>query len=158
MPKIARNIFIGALLVSAISGAYATNQGAAPNVGDGFELIDGRYILGLAGGINYSFQSGITAAGTNQATATQIGVNIALVEVDTTASSTGVALPQCFAGISLSLYNNGAQTLTVYPNPTNNPKLAAGTQDTINNGTSTTIATHVVNIFSCAKNGVWSSK
>lgn len=124
----------------------------------GFGLIDGNWLLGLAGGVNNTFQSGITAAGTTQATATALPAGIYLLEVDTAAASTGVALPSCIPGIELNLYNNGAQTLAVYPAVANNPITAA--QDTINNATSLSggIATHVPQVFSCAKAGVWSSK
>jgi hypothetical protein len=54
------------------------------------------------------------------------------------------------------LYNNGASTLTVYPSIVNNSITSA--QDTINNTTSVTVATHVSELFGCAKNGVWSAK
>jgi hypothetical protein len=56
------------------------------------------------------------------------------------------------------LYNNGANTLAVYPAIANNPVTAA--QDTINNGTSLSggLATHTPEVFSCAKNGVWAAK
>lgn len=153
MLRTIKNAIIGAI-VFAMTGFAVAAVGTLP--GTGPSLIDGAWLNGLAGGLNYSYQYGITAAGTTQATATQLPSGIALLEVDTTAASTGAALPPCFQGTSLSLYNNGASTLTVYPNVVNNPITAA--QDTINNTTSVTIATHIVNIFSCAKNGVWSSK
>ncbi len=119
---------------------------------------DGTWLNGLAGGQNATFQSGIAAAGTTQATATQLAAGIQLFEIDTAAASSGVALPACVGGTELSIYNNGASTLTVYPLIINNPITAA--QDTINSGTSFSggIAQHVIVWFACAKNGVWGAK
>jgi hypothetical protein len=154
MFKTILNMLAGAMIVAAVGAAFAVGN---PPV-NGYAVPDGVWLLGLAGGQNNSYQSGITAAGTTQATATQLPSGIALIEADTVASSTGVNLPPCLPGTELSLYNNGAQTLTVYPAVANNPVTAA--QDTINNGTSLTsgIATHVLQYFSCAKAGVWASK
>ena len=134
--------------------AHSATVGIAPT--PGIQPVDGTWLIGLSGGLNNTFQSGITAAGTTQATATPLTSGIFLNEIDTAAASTGVNLPPCFAGTELSIYNNGAQTVTVYPAVANNPITVA--QDTINNGTTTTIATHVLNAFSCAKNGVWATK
>ncbi len=134
--------------------AHAT-VGIPPNPATGFGLVDGTWLNGLAGGSNFAYQYGITAAGTTQATATQIPANIYLVEVDTTAASTGVNLPPALPGTAVVLYNNGASTLAVYPAVANNPITAA--QDTINNGTSWSggVATHVRLSCSAAKQGVW---
>ncbi len=145
----------GALLFAGISAAVAA-VGIAPQ--PGFNLIDGAWLNGLAGGLNGTYQYGITAAGTTQATATQVPSAISLVEIDTAASSTGIDLPPCLKGTSLSVYNNGAQTLTIYPAVANNPVTAA--QDTINNGTSLSggLATHTPEFFFCAKDGVWAAK
>ncbi len=124
----------------------------------GFGLVDGNWLFGVANGQNANYQSGIVAAGTTQATATQLAAGVTLLEIDTCPASAGVALPPAIQGTELSIYNNGAQTLTVYPSIANNQVLSPAAQDTINNGASVTIATHVVNYFTCAKNGIWSSK
>lgn len=152
MLKTICNMLVGAILSAAVGYAAAVT-GTPPIGGPG--LVDGVWLNGLAGGTNYAFQSGITAAGTTQATATQLAAGIYLYEVDTAASSTGVALPPCIAGTQNVLYNNGAQTLTIYPSIANNPVTAA--QDTINNSTSlpSGLASHASIAFSCAKNGVW---
>lgn len=157
MLKNALNMVAGAVICALVSVAYAA-VGVAPPAGSGPALQDGVWLNGLAGGQNYSYQYGITAAGTTQATATQIPGGVRLLEVDTTASNTGVALPPCIQGTAVSLYNNGASTLTVYPAIANNPITAA--QDTINNGTSFSggVATHVSLLAFCAKNGVWAAK
>lgn len=153
MLKSILNFLCGALVAAAVSAAFAVT-GQPP--GAGFGAIDGAWLNGLANGQNYSYQYGITAAGTTQATATQLPSGVYLVELDTVAASTGAALPSCLQGTQFWLYNNGAQTLTVYPAVANNPVTAA--QDTINNTTSVTVATHVAEYFFCAKNGVWAAK
>jgi hypothetical protein len=158
MLKIVRKLLAGAVASLCLFGAPAAmaTVGTAPLNGIGFALQDGQWLLGLAGGQNYAYINGISAAGTTQATATQLTAGYALYETDTVASSTGVALPACFQGTSLSIYNNGAQTLTVYPSIVNNSITAA--QDTINNTTSVSVNSHTSEIFGCAKNGVWSAK
>lgn len=122
----------------------------------GFVVVDAAWLNALAAGQNASYVSGLTAAGTNQATALQLAPGNTLVEIDTVASGTGVALPPAVQGTELSLYNNGANTLDVYPAIANNA--LTGSQDTINNGTSTTVATHTSMYFFCAKNGIWAAK
>lgn len=152
MLKTILGAFMGALVAAAVGAAFAIT-GTPP--GTGPALVDGVWLNALAGGTNYSFQSGIAAAGTTQATGTAIAPGIFLVEVDTTAASTGVNLPSCIAGTQMQIYNNGAQTLTIYPAVANNPITAA--QDTINNATSITLASHVATSPFCAKNGVWAA-
>lgn len=119
------------------------------------QLIDGRFVNGITQGHNLISQSGITAAGTNQATATQLSDRIAILEVDTSSASTGVALPPALNDMAISLYNNTANNITVYPSIANNPTTSA--QDTINNTTSYTLNAHVGIGFTCAKNGNWFS-
>lgn len=154
MKKFLLGTVYGALIASAISGAMALS-GRAPPANGGFRLMDSAYVLGLGQGVNNTFTNGIIAAGTTQATATQLLPNLALIEVDTAAASTGVALPPCIAGTVTQVYNNGAQTLTIYPAIINNP--ITGIQDTINNGTTLSggLTTHTQISFACAKNGIW---
>lgn len=153
--KSSRGFGAGFALVMLGFFAHAAT-GVPPSTG--FGLVDGTWLAGLAGGQNQTFQSGFTATGTTQATALQLPAGIAKLQVDTTAASTGVALPPCFAGTEVWLYNNGASTLTIYPSIANNSVTAA--QDTINSGTSFSggLATHVLALFGCAKNGVWGAK
>ncbi len=119
-------------------------------------LQDGTWLNGLAGGLNNLYIYGLTALGTTQATAAAIPSGYYLVEADTVAASTGLTLPTCFPGTDMLFYNNGSQTVTIYPSLLNNPVTAA--QDTINNTTSITVASHIAQSFSCAKAGVWFSK
>src|ERR1700685_3747053 len=134
MLKTIGNMLIGALVASFVGYASALVIGIPPPPAPAPGLVDGTWLTALASGRNYSFQSGISAAGTTQATATALSATVRLIEIDTPAASTGVSLPQCLAGAEIMLYNNGAQTLTVYPAVANNPNTAA--QDTIGNGTS----------------------
>lgn len=128
--------------------------GNAP--GAGFQVVDGVWLAAVAAGQNATFINGLVATGSNQAGSLQLLPGNTLIEVDTTASGTGVALPPAVQGTELSIYNNGANTLTVYPAIANNA--LTGSQDTINNGTSTTAATHTSLYFFCAKNGIWAAK
>lgn len=154
MLKTILNMVVGAFVTAAVGAAFAVTGQVPVN---GFAVPDGTWLLGLSGGTNYTYQSGITGAGTTQATATQLPAGIFLLEVDTTAASTGVNLPPCIPGTQAVLYNNGANPLIVYPAVANNPITAA--QDTINNGTtlSGNLASHVSIAFACAKAGVWNA-
>lgn len=155
MLKTICNMLAGALVAAAVGSAFAV-VGTPPIPGPG--LVDGQWLTGLAGGLNNLYQAGITATGTTQATGAQLPSGILLVQVDTAAASTGVNLPPCIPGTELNLYNNGASTLAVYPAVANNPITAA--QDTINNAAALSggVATHVAQLFFCAKAGVWASK
>lgn len=150
-----RDMLLGAVMASLVGAAMAYTVGQPPVPATGPGLVDGTWLNGLAGGQNYSFQNGITAAGTTQATAFQLPAGIYMLEIDTAAASTGVNAPFCLAGTQFVLNNNGAQNITVYPAVANNPITAA--QDTINNGTSVTLNAHTQTAFACAKNGVWYS-
>lgn len=150
-------LFIGLSLFAGVAAIAGTGNPPVPATGPG--LVDGAWLNGLAGGQNESFQSGITAAGTTQATATQLSSGIALMEVDTVPASSGVALPQCLKGTELSIFNSTSTTLIYYPAKANNPVTAA--QDTINGGTSLSVtgaSGGVVSFFMCAKDGVWGAK
>src|ERR1700728_1340481 len=77
---------------------------------------------------------GIVAAGTTQATATVLAA--VFNQVDTTPASSGVALPLSTGKHTVPcqtvyVFNNGANTLTVYPQN--------GSSDTVNGGASVTV-------------------
>jgi hypothetical protein len=157
MIKTILNMIAGALIFSGICAAFA-EVGNRPS--KGYAAIDGTWVVGLAEGQNYTYQYNITATGsTAQVGAAQIPAGKYMVEVDTTPSGGSVTIPTCVPGTQFILYNNGAQTLNVYPSLANNP--ATGVQDTINNQTSlgngTGLATHTQTAFACIKAGVWSS-
>jgi|SRR5579864_7442709 len=147
------HMLAGALICAAIGAAFAVT-GTPP--GNGPQLVDGLWLQGLANGVNNSYQSGLTGAGTTQATATALPAAIYMLEADTVAASTGFNLPTALAGAELSFYNNGANTATLYPAVANNPITAI--QDTINNTTSVSVASHVAEFCFAAKNGIWACK
>lgn len=121
----------------------------------GFALHGGAGLTALSNGTGLAFKNGVAASGTTQAGSAQLA-SFAMFSIDTVAASSGVALPGAVAGTTIDLYNNGANTLTVYPMIINNP--LTGAQDTINNSTSTTLSSHTSGYFFCAKNGVWCAK
>jgi len=91
---------------------------------------------------------GITAAGTSQATATQLVANIN--NVTTVAAGTGVNLPASAPGQDITIMNNGANPLLVYP--------LQGATDTINGVAATTgIAIHpgTTATFNSSAAGAW---
>lgn len=106
--------------------------------------------------LTMNFQSGISAAGTTQAGATQLTNQIAVV--NTVAAGAGVALPGLVvsntsqsAGVQVAVVNNGANPLLVYPP-------VGATNDTINGQVSTagvSVFPGTVANFVSAANGVW---
>ena len=153
----ALNVMATVAAISILQPARAV-VGTPP--GTGFALVDGNWLTGLANGVNYSYQNGITAhAGGTQAAAFQLPQNVNMFQVGTTATTgDSVALPQCVAGSYIWLSNAGAGTLDVYGSPTTNPLTAA--LDTIHAtaGTSAyTLTTNTNAIFFCPKNGAWSA-
>jgi hypothetical protein len=147
---------LGAMFLASSAALAAT--GIAPNPGNGPTVPDATWLNGVANGQNASYIYGLTATGSNQAGSLQLVPGNTLIEIDTVASSTGVALPPAVAGTEISIYNNGANTLAVYPSIANNG--LTGAQDTINNGTSFSggVATHTQIYCFSAKNGVWACK
>lgn len=146
-----RSLLAISLAFALAGSAFAYTVGTPPTQGP--QLVDGTWLNGLAGGYNYSFQSGISAAGTTQATATPLPTGIYLLEIDTVPASSGVALPPCLPGTQLQIYNATGTTVTIYPAVANNPLTAA--QDTINSATSITLLTHTATSPACAKAGNW---
>jgi hypothetical protein len=153
MFKTIRDMFVGALIPTLITAALALT-GTAP--GTGPQLIDGIWAQGVANGLNASFLNGVTCTGSTQATAFQLPSAATLIELDTVAASTGCNLPTALPGVEISIYNNGANTATIYPTVPNNP--VTGVQDTLNNATTTTVASHTSIYVFCAKAGIWSVK
>jgi hypothetical protein len=92
----------------------------------------------------------MVANGTTQAAGTQITANVSSFA---TVASGGVAiLPKAVAGRRVTVYNYGANTLTLYPFETTT------TIDTGAAGASTTLsAANRVAVFDCIAAGVWIS-
>lgn len=144
---------LGALICAMIGLAHA-GVGTVPQ--NGFATVDGTWLNGLANGLNRSYQYGLTGAGTTQATAAQLPSQVAILEADTVASSSGFNLPPAYKGTEILFYNNGANTATIYPAVANNPNTSA--QDTINNSTSLSVSSHTAEIFFSPKDGIWAAK
>lgn len=122
-------------------------------------LADGAWLQGLANGQNSSYISGIAAAGTTQATATQLPPNFRMIQVDTVPVGSGVALPPAVPGTEILLYISPNQTIIIYPSILNNP--LTGTQDTVNNGSSLSVtgaSQGAPRVIFCAKLGAWASR
>lgn len=146
-----RRFLVAGLLLLFASVGY-TAIGTIPH--PGFQMIDGDWLLGLSGGHNYAFQSGISAAGTNQATSTQLADRIAFLEIDTSSASQGAALPAAIAGVTIFVANNTSNNITIFPSIRNNP--TTNTQDTFNAAqTSFTLNANTGQGFTSVKNGIW---
>lgn len=120
----------------------------------GFRLDDAGYIRNGLLYMNSAVSTyGIVAAGTNQATATQL--NSTLNQIDTTTANTGVNLPLSTGKHSTPcqfcvVANNGASTLNVYG--------FQGSTDMINGvagSTAQTIPAQASAIFVSVKGGAW---
>jgi hypothetical protein len=160
MLKTILNMLAGALIVAGVSAAFAVTGQVPIN---GFAAIDGTWLLGLAGGQNFSYQYGITAhAGGGQTSCVSLTPGIYLYEVDTVATGgDSVCLPFAQQGANLSIRNGAASNaLGIYGQANNNLLTAAA--DTINGTAGSTeypsgglSAGASVECFA-AKNGVWS--
>ena len=151
MKKLLLGAAIGALIGSVVVATAIS--GRPPPANGGFRLIDSQWVLGIAQGGNNIFANNLTGAGTTQATATPLPGSVRLYELDTVSANTGFNLPYAFAGTVLHIYNATGTTATIYPSVMNNPN--TNSQDTINAGTSITLATHVRLACMSAKDGVW---
>ena len=107
-------------------------------LGSGISPLATQSIAGTA-------STGLTAAGTNAATALQLAVSYNVV--GTTASSTGVKLLKTENGACMVVVNDGANSLTVYP----------PTGSTIDGSASVSIATTKRRIFWGTSDTTWVS-
>lgn len=151
-----RDMVLGAALFGAAVAVAAV--GIAPITGGGPALIDQTWLNGLAGGQNFSYQSGITAhAGGTQAACLVLPAGIYLLEVDTVASSAdSVCLPFAVQGMNISIANAGANSMNIFAQAATNG--ASGSTDTINGASNTSAyslsANNNAECFA-AKNGGW---
>jgi hypothetical protein len=118
------------------------------------DLAYGAYINGGSTKANLgtvTTQTGVSAAGvSSQANATQL--TAAQVQVSTVAASTaGVKLPPSQPGLQITIVNNGANTMNVYP--------ASGEQiNSSGANTAVTQTTSTVTIYLCFVTGNWVTK
>lgn len=89
--------------------------------------------------------TGLTATGSTAADALQLSAVVSVVA--TTAASTGVKLPPAETGAMVTVFNNGANSLTVYPQ----------TGSTVDGGASVAIATGKERIFFGISPTIWLS-
>lgn len=162
MFKTIRDMLIGAIVAASFGSAMAL-VGTPP--GTGFQLVDGVWLTGLAGGANQIYAAGIAAPNANsQATATPVPAVTSLIEVDSSVATGSLVLPAAVAGSQITIINNTANALNTFANVRVNQ--LTGALDTINslsNGTAFTGITgnggaSPVVIFTCAKNGLWLTK
>jgi hypothetical protein len=129
----------------------AVNSGTPTPFQSGLALQDGAALDTAIAQDLTSWASGLTATGTNQATALQLAAN--LNEFDTVASGAGCALPRATLGGYCYVFNYGANTLAIYGNPVSNDTI-----DTVAAATGTTLtAAHRGAQFICLKPGAWIS-
>ena len=125
--------------------------GIAPNKGDGFELLDGGWAQGLAGGQNNNTQTVIAHAGGGQASAVPIGPNTAFAYISTVASAAdSVALPRAKKGQVVFVLNGTATSANLYA--------YNGSSDKINGTAGSTafaIAGNKSAYFFCPSDGFW---
>jgi hypothetical protein len=157
MIKTLLNMLAGAIMLGM--GAALALTGTAPLPYTGPALQDGLWLNGLAGGLNFLYQSGLTAhAGGGQTACLSITPGFYLYEIDTVATTNdSICLPFATPGFNLSIRNAGAQTLGIYGQSANNA--LTGSADTINGTAGSTnysmIANNSAECF-VAKAGVWS--
>jgi hypothetical protein len=77
-------------------------------------------IVSITNLLKLSFTTGITALGTNQATAQVVANSINVISI--VASGTGIILPNAgsLLGSRIIIFNQGANTLNIYPNSGSN--------------------------------------
>jgi|SRR6185312_9706423 hypothetical protein len=124
--------------------------GKPPPFQSSYALQDGRWLLGLANGLNRSYQNGITAhSGGTKAAAFQLPANVALFEIDTVAADTDSALlPAAKTGQIVMVFNAGAHTLDLYGRGTDTINLSA-------TATAYALTTGQCALFFCSKDGAW---
>ena len=152
------NFVAGALVAAGISSAFAL-VGNPPQPNGQEALINQTWVLGLAGGQNFSYQSGITAhAGGTQASCLVLTAGNLLQQVSTVATSAdSVCLPYALQGEMMIVANAAASnTLDIYAQSGTNG--ATNSTDTINAASNTSAYTLSANnnaICFAPKNGIW---
>lgn len=148
---------LGAIVAASIGAVMAaTGQTPVP----GFQTPDGTWLLGLSGGQNFTYQSGITAhSGGGQTSCLVLTPGIYLYEVDTVAAGNdSICLPFAQAGVNFSIRNAAASnSMNIFAQSGTN--LATATTDQINgssNSSSYAVAAGSSAECFAAKSGQWS--
>jgi hypothetical protein len=116
----------------------------------GFRLVDAGEIQALFQALVGS-QVGLAATGTTAATALGLK-NVATNVVATTPSGTGVRLPHALVGSRITVANNGANALLIYPNPPDQIIPVGSATPAV---TPVSAATLTVHTFVCTTVGIW---
>ena len=125
-------VFASAIMLG-IGRLHAT-VGTVPPAAGGFALVDIQWLLGIVGGVNWTYQNGIVAkASGTQLTCTVLPSNVYLLSVDTVVTNNdSVCLPFATAGANINVANQGAATLAIFGQAANNPGTSPAAADTIN--------------------------
>lgn len=122
------------------------SQGTAPHAG--FQMPDGSWLLGVAGGQNQLVKPNLTAATTQtqaKGTALAYGLN-ALKSVAN--ANDAVTMPQAKAGTMVILANNGGNITQLFPH----------SGDAINDAAkdaAVTVADNTLSLYVCLVDGQW---
>ena len=138
----------GTITGATWNSTNSTNNYFLGNIGVGTGKGSPAFALDVNGTVSATYNAGstatgLTAAGTNLATALVLAAQYNVVS--TTALSTGVALPSV-TGVKIWVYNAGTNSLTVYP-----------PSGTVNGSASFTLATTLKAQFVQVAAGVWYS-
>jgi hypothetical protein len=133
--------------------------GRPPVANTTFGLQDGRWLLGVANGLNRSSQNGIIAhSGGSKAAAFQLPANVAQFQVDTVAADNdSVLMPAAKAGQSVAVFNNGGHILAIYGRGTDtiNAQTTATALSLAAPATSAGVGSNA--FFFCSTDGKWSA-
>jgi hypothetical protein len=130
----------------------AVSSGTPHPFDEGFRLLGGYSVdNAIATGL-FSWSSGLTATGTNQATALALPQGVPLLEVAVAAASTGVMLPPAVLGAQIFLFNDGANPIQVYGN-----SVSGDTIDGVAGATGVPMTNAKRAIFFCFAPGKWVS-
>ena len=126
--------------------------GISPNLGDGYELLDGGWAAALAGGQNLTTQTVAAKAGASATGATQINPNTAFCYISTVASATdSIKLPAAKKGLIVMVLNCVASNApNIYPFTTAD-KIGATATGSPYQGLSGTKSA----VFFCPADGFW---
>lgn len=121
----------------------------APSLQRGYRLVDAGELLQLFNAL-FSAQANITATGTTAANSTRLTAANNVVTV--TAAGAGVDLPNALPGMTVTVFNNSAGAVLVWPLPGQQTiPLGSATPGTA----SISLATLTTAVFVCNTLGIW---
>lgn len=159
MLRAIRDMLVGAIMTASAAASVAYALVGNPPLPNGQEAaINQTWVLGVAGGQNFSYQSGLTAhAGGTQAACLSLTAGNFLQQVATVATSgDSVCLPYALQGEAMIVANAGASTMDIYAQSGTNG--VTGSTDTINassNSSAYAVSSNNNAICFAPKNGIW---